>query len=349
MTNSTITTVSGLVDAGLVDPVDAERLGNVAANYAIAVTPTIANQIPPNSPNDPLALQFIPRPNELDRRPEETPDPISDEPFSPIKGIVHRYQDRALLKVVNTCPVYCRFCFRREMVGPGQGAGLTDSQIDDALAYVSAQPMIEELIMTGGDPLILSARRLKNLTAKIARISTLKKIRWHTRVPVVMPEKITADLTTALTVPGRQIRIALHANHAREFSTEAVTACKMLRAAGIELLSQSVLLKGINDNAETLVNLMEAYSSIGAQAYYLHHGDLAPGTSHFRTTIADGMALMRELGELLPSSMQPSYILDVPGGSGKVDLNEASCIQQDDGSYQIRCPDGRTAQYRDIV
>jgi len=349
MSDRTITTIAGLIDAKLVPSVRANAINEVVAKYAVAVTSEIADRIDASNSHDPLARQFIPSPEELNTRAEETADPISDDPFSPVPGIVHRYRNRALLKVVNICPVYCRFCFRREMVGPNHGSGLSDDQIDQALAYVRAHPEIKELIVTGGDPLILSPRRLRDLTIKIGAIGTIEKIRWHTRVPIVMPDKINDELIAALSSPSHQVRIAIHANHPNEFGAAAQQTCVRLQTAGFELLSQSVLLRDINDDVPTLANLMQKYAEVGARPYYLHHGDLAPGTSHFRTTIAVGLALMQELNKAVSASLMPQYILDVPGGSGKVALTKQTCAQQTDGSYLIQCRDGSVLTYRDVV
>ncbi|MEM8972383.1 MAG: lysine-2,3-aminomutase-like protein [Pseudomonadota bacterium] len=349
MSDRTITSIPGLIDAGLLSVDSPAAIEQLAAKYAVAITPAVAKNIDIADPADPLAKQFVPSLNELVTHPAETPDPISDEPFSPVKGIVHRYPDRALLKVVNICPVYCRFCFRREMVGPSQGVGLSASEIDTALTYIANTPAISEIIFTGGDPFVLSPRRLADLTSKMSSIPSIRKIRWHTRVPMVMPEKVDTNLVEALSAPGRAVRVAIHANHPNEFTDQAMEACQALESAGFELLSQSVLLKGINDCSSTIAALMMKYSEAGARPYYLHHGDLAPGTSHFRTTIADGMSLMRELAEAVPDTMHPKYILDVPGGSGKVELNTHNCHQQPDGSYLIGHHPDKQFRYVDAV
>ena len=349
MSSRIITTITGLRDAGLLSGSHSTTLEDVSARYAIAVTPAMSEAIKQTGALGPIAKQFVPTVKELSEHPNETPDPISDIPFTPVKGVVHRYRDRALLKVVNVCLVYCRFCFRREMVGPSQGAGLSDKELETALAYVAANQNIKELIITGGDPLILSPRRIQALTTKIAALPNVSKIRWHSRVPIVLPASITPELIAALKETSVQTRIAIHANHPGEFGTEAQRACKQLSAAGIELLSQSVLLKGINDDADTLEQLMRSFIGVGAKPYYLHHGDLAPGTAHFRTTIAHGLNLMKDLSKKLHSAARPKYILDVPGGTGKIALDETTCISRGDGEYLLHCRDGSTATYKDVV
>jgi lysine 2,3-aminomutase len=291
-------------------------LREVAARYAVAVTPAIAGLIKPADPHDPIARQFIPDVRELQAEPEESRDPIGDDAFSPVEGIVHRYPDRVLLKIVNACAVYCRFCFRREMVGPGRGA-LSPRKLAAALDYIRATPQIWEVILTGGDPLVLSARRLGDIMNALAAVAHVKVLRIHTRMPVAAPERISAALLRALRAKGKATYVVLHANHPRELSPAARAACARLIDAGIPMLAQTVLLRGVNDDAATLGALMRALVECRIKPYYLHHADLAPGTAHFRTSIAQGQALMRALHGRASGLCQPTYVLDIPGGYGK--------------------------------
>jgi len=309
--------IDALVARGLVVPARREALDAVAERYAVSVTPAIAALIDPSDAADPIARQFIPDAAELLTMPQEMADPIGDDAHSPVEGVVHRYPDRALLKLVHACPVYCRFCFRREMVGPG-GASLAGEKLDAALAYLASRPEIWEVIMTGGDPFILSARRVREVAKRLAAIPHIKVTRWHTRVPVVDPERITADYARALRVPGKASYIAIHANHPREFTPAARAAIARLADAGHVLLSQSVLLRGVNADIETLAALMRAFVENRVKPYYLHHPDLAPGTSHFRLSLAEGQALVKSLRGHLSGLCQPTYILDIPGGAGKI-------------------------------
>ena len=307
---------SALVDAHLVRRDRLATLQEVAARYAVAITPLMADAIDRSDPHDPIARQFVPDARELIEQPEERRDPIGDDAFSPVAGIVHRYPDRVLLKVVNACAVYCRFCFRREMVGPGRG-GLSPAALAAALDYIRGHPQIWEVILTGGDPLVLSARRLKDVVRRIAAIAHVKIIRVHTRVPAVAPERITPALIRALRARNKATFVVLHANHPRELTKQARAACARLVDAGIPMLSQSVLLRGVNDDVETLGALMRALVECRIKPYYLHHGDLAPGTAHLRSTIAKGRALMRGLHGRYSGLCQPSYVLDIPDGYGK--------------------------------
>lgn len=319
----TLRTTAALCDAGLVQADALPVLDRVAAQYAVAITPAMADLIDINDPADPIARQFVPHAGELTRDPLESDDPIGDSAHSPVTGIVHRYPDRVLLKLTHTCAVYCRFCFRREVVGP-QGAGnLSAAELDAALAYVAADENIWEVILTGGDPLLLSARRLAEVMRRLAKIGHVKVIRFHTRIPVVDPEAVTGELVEALRSSGKATYIALHANHERELTDAARAACARLVDAGIPMLGQSVLLRGVNDDPASLGALMRAMVETRIKPYYLHHGDLAPGTAAMRTTLEDGQALMRGLRGDLSGLCQPTYVLDIPGGYGKVPVGPA--------------------------
>jgi lysine 2,3-aminomutase len=270
-----------LVERRLAKATDLADLERVAARYAIAVTPDIAGLIDTENPDDPIARQFIPNALELVSAPGENADPIGDDAHSPVPGIVHRYPDRVLFKLVHVCAVYCRFCFRREMVGPGKAAALPEAAYREALDYIRARTDIWEVILTGGDPLMLSPRRLAEIMADLAAVDHVRIVRIHTRVPVAAPARIDA---------------------------------------GIPLVSQTVLLRGVNDDAKVLEALMRAFVENRIKPYYLHHGDLAPGTAHLRTTIAEGQELMRGLRGRVSGLCQPEYVLDIPGGHGKAPI-----------------------------
>jgi lysine 2,3-aminomutase len=302
---------------------DLPDLEKVAARYAVAVTPEIAALIDANDPNDPIARQFIPTARELLTEPGESPDPIGDHAHSPVAGIVHRYPDRVLFKLVHVCAVYCRFCFRREMVGPGKATALSPAAYEGALDYIRAHPEVWEVILTGGDPLMLSPRRLAEIMADLAAIDHVRIIRIHTRVPVADPERVSGEMIAALKVAGATTWVALHANHARELTGKARAACAGIVDAGIPMVSQSVLLRGVNDNIAALEALMRAFVECRIKPYYLHHGDLAPGTAHLRTTLEQGQQLMRALRGRVSGLCQPDYVLDIPGGHGKAPVGPA--------------------------
>lgn len=353
--------IDELVEAGLVDENDREVLERVAQRYAVSVPHTVGARIDAADPDDPLARQFVPSKDELVQQPGERNDPIGDELKSPVPAIVHRYRDRALLKLLNVCPVYCRFCFRREMVGPtantraksgtvAQRAGvISDSEFEEALAYLQAHKEIWEVIVTGGDPLALSPRRLRQVNDALSRIEHIKIVRWHTRVPVVAPETITRDLCEALRCFGKTVYIGLHTNHSTEFSSEVRAACARLIDFGFPMVSQTVLLKGVNDDARTLMALMRTLVENRIKPYYLHHPDLAPGTGHFRVSVAKGQALMRELRAGLSGIAQPMYVLDIPGAHGKVPIHSSyieNCQSGDEAVDARYSADGRCDTYR---
>ena len=334
----TLRTAGDLADAGFIPAEREADVARVGTRYAIALTPAMAELIDARDPADPIARQFVPDVRELDVTAEERADPIGDHAKSPVRGLVHRYRDRVLLKIVGVCPVYCRFCFRREMVGPAAEANLTADEIAAALDYIRAHPEIWEVILTGGDPFVLSPRRMEEITRALDAIPHVKIIRWHTRVPVVAPERVTAEAASALGSSGKTVYVVLHANHPRELTPAARAAIARLVDAGIPVLSQSVLLRGVNDDADTLEALMRAFVEARVKPYYLHHGDLAPGTSHFRTTLAEGQALMHALRQRISGLAMPTYVLDIPGGHGKVPVGPAYL----DGAHEtVADPRGR--------
>lgn len=327
-----------LIAEGLAAADDRAMLSEVAARYAIAVTPAVAALIDRADPDDPIARQYIPRAEELSSLAFERDDPIGDAAHAPVEGIVHRHRDRVLFKPVHVCAVYCRFCFRREMVGPGKDNALSREATAAALDYIRAHDEIWEVIFTGGDPLMLSPRRLAEIMAELAAIEHVKIVRFHTRLPVADPARITPDLVRALRAPGKTTWLALHANHPRELTGDARAACARIIDAGIPMVSQSVLLRDVNDDAATLEALMRAFVECRIKPYYLHHGDLAPGTAHLRTTLAEGQALMRALRGNVSGLCQPEYVLDIPGGYGKAPVGP-NYLSDADGT-------GRDSRYR---
>jgi lysine 2,3-aminomutase len=318
---ATLRTLEALHDEGLVTP--DPGLIAAAQSMAIGITPEMATLIDrSNLANDPIGKQFVPSARETEIAPEELVDPIGDEARSPVRGIVHRYPDRVLLKPLHVCPVYCRFCFRREKVGPG-GEVLSPAELEAALSYIREHREIWEVILTGGDPLMLAPRRLAELIAALDAISHVAVIRIHSRVPVVDPSRITDELVAALK-PGRAgLWFGVHCNHPRELGAAARAALAKLADAGFPLMGQSVLLAGVNDDVETLDQLMRALVTARVKPYYLHHPDLVRGTGHFRVSIERGQALMKALRGRLSGLAQPTYVLDVPGGHGKVPVGPA--------------------------
>jgi len=339
MTVATLRSVAALKAAGLVSDTLAPKLAAVEAAYAIALPEPLARAIDRSNPADAIRRQYVPSPEELDIRAGESGDPIGDARHSPVPGLVHRYPDRVLIKATSTCPVYCRFCFRREMVGPEKGESLTKTDLDNIFAYIQSHPEIFEVILTGGDPLMLSAARAREITQRLEDIAHVKVIRWHTRMPVTRPDRITPAYAEALSSRKKAIFLALHANHASEFTAEAIAACRLLAEQGIALVSQSVLLRGVNDTIEDLSDLMRAFLSVGVKPYYLHQLDAAPGTAHFRVPVAEGQRLVRALRNNLSGLAVPHYVLDIPGGVSKASLALPDIERRDD-RWSVRGRDG---------
>lgn len=345
-----IRTIEELNEIGLIDSREISDLIKVAEHFSIALSPQILTQLT-KQPHAAIARQFIPTVDELLFDPDELNDPIGDSPHTVIKGLIHRYPDRVLLKPVNVCPVYCRFCFRREKVGPGNEA-LSNEDLTKAYHYIQGDKNIWEVILSGGDPLVLKPKKLAKVLQALAAIEHVAVIRIHTRVPSVDPESISAEMISALKV-NKALYVVLHANHAAEFTDKVKSACARLVDAGIPLLSQSVLMKGINDDVKSLSELMRTFVSNRIKPYYLHQCDLAKGTGHFRVPIKKGLELMQSLRGNFSGLCQPTYVIDIPGGFGKVpimhnylsaNLPSEKLYTQDD--YQIEDYQGNLHAYK---
>ena len=313
---ATIRDAEALIEAGLADAADRPALRQVAARYATAIPPALRALI--ERPDDPIGLQVIPHPDELLQAAEERSDPIGDDALSPVPGIVHRYPDRALLKPLLVCPVYCRFCFRREHVGPGGGL-LDEAALDRALDWLAAHPAVGEVILTGGDPLMLSPRRLRRIVAALGAMAHVRTIRIHSRVPVADPERLDDALADALETDAA-MWLVVHANHARELGVPARAALRRVQRRGVPVLGQSVLLRGVNDDEAALEALFRAMVAARVKPYYLHQLDPAPGTARFHVPIAEGQRLMAALRGRISGVALPTYVLDIPGGHGKVPI-----------------------------
>ncbi len=329
-----LTRVDDLVQTGLIDPSEAAITGAVAENFSLRISPHALAQIAAGDRGDPIHAQYVPSADELIVSPGELSDPIGDAAHEPVKGLTHRYPDRVLLKPTHTCHVYCRFCFRREKVGRADAA-LDESELEVALDYIRQRPEIWEVILSGGDPLVLSNRRLGLLLRKLEEIAHVAVVRFHTRVPVAEPSRINSGLIRAMKIRPA-VYVVVHVNHPRELTAEARCALALLVDNGIPLLSQTVLLKGVNNDTATLAELMRSLVAVRVKPYYLHHLDKARGTQHFRCSIAEGHKLMRDLRGVLSGLCQPTYVLDIPGGFGKVPIGPEYLGGQRQGLYQAR-------------
>ncbi len=335
--------VAGLVAAGLVPAEAAPALARVVDRFALTITSDMAALIDPSDAADPIAAQFVPSAEELDARPDETSDPIGDGPHAVAPGVVHRYPDRVLLKPTHLCRVYCRFCFRRDRVGDGE-ANLSEAELDEAVAYVAARPEIFEVILTGGDPMILSDRRLGLILDRLEAIPHVEVVRIHSRVPVVDPARVTEA-----SARGLRRRFAtwmvIHVDHPRELTEAAAGSIGRLVDAGVPVLSQTTLLSGVNADAATLEALFRRLVALRVKPYYLHHLDRAEGTARFRTSVAEGRALMKRLRGSLTGIAQPTYVLDIPGGAGKVPIGPDPLTKTGEGEggttrWRVEDPNG---------
>lgn len=334
-----LTSLNALEARGLVAP--EAGLQDVAETFRIRLSPAMLAAL--EAPDDPVGRQFLPTAEERVIGEADLHDPIGDRVHLVAPGLTHRYPDRAILAVTQACEVYCRFCFRRETVG---AAGpLADDELAQAYDYLARTPAIREVILTGGDPFSLSPRRIGQIMAALAAIGHIEVIRIHSRVPVVAPERITPALLAALNVRPA-VFVVVHTNHVQELTPTALGALSRLNRAGIPLLSQSVLLRGVNDSADALEALFRALMRARVKPYYLHHCDLARGAGHFRTSIAQGQAIMAALRQRLSGAAMPTYVLDIPGGFGKVPVGPAY-LTPDEGGWTVTDPQGRRHRYSD--
>lgn len=301
-----------------------------------------------SDPEDPIRRQVVPDPRELRVADGELADPIGDQRHSPVPRLTHRYPDRVLLYPTYHCALYCRFCFRKEALNEID-RGYSPPALEPAYAYVEAHDELREVILTGGDPLMLRDDQLAAVRTRLSAVPHLRMLRVHTRVPVALPQRVTPGLVAALR--GRlMVAVVTHFNHPREITPQAVVACRRLREAGFLLLNQSVLLRGINDDAQVLRELFqELVYSLGAKPYYLHHCDLTRGLSHLRTSIEEGQRLVAGLRGRISGLCQPTYVLDLPGGEGKVPLGPDHVCARDGHRWTLRGPDGREHDYLEVL
>lgn len=315
-------------------PVDVAALTPVVERYPMRITPHYLRLI--QAPGDPIWRQCVPDPLELadDGQPE---DPLDEERRSPVPNLVHRYPDRALLLVSGTCATYCRFCTRKRKVGCA-AMGATSATLREGLDYIARTPGIRDVILSGGDPLLLPDRLLREILEGLRRIHHLDVIRIGSRAPVTLPERIT-DRLCALLRRFHPLYLNTHFNHPRELTPEAAAACARLADAGIQLGNQTVLLKGVNDDPEVMRELSRGLLKIRVRPYYLHHLDVARGTGHFRTPIDTGIAIVDRLRGTLSGLAIPHYVIDLPGGKGKISVGPEYLRRAEEGLL-ARAPGG---------
>jgi lysine 2,3-aminomutase len=296
--------------------------------FRMAVTPYYASLIDPGDPFDPIRRQCVPSVEELLPCEEDLADPLCEERDSPVPHIVHRYPDRVLFIVTLQCSTYCRHCTRRRMVGEEDGL-ISEEGLRTALDYIRAHPEIRDVLLSGGDPLVMATEKLEHIIASVREIEHVDIIRIGTRVPVVLPMRVTEELTVMLK-KYQPIWINTHFNHPRELTEEAGKACAAIVDAGIPLGNQSVLLRGVNDDTDTMKKLLLGLVHMRVRPYYLYQCDLSRGIGHFRTNTELGVRILHELTGNISGYAVPKFVIDAPGGGGKIPLNYDYVVSKDE-------------------
>lgn len=338
--------VEALVARGLVLPEDALALTRVAERYEVLVSDYYLSLIDRDDPACPIRKQAIPDKAELDERPFELKDPIGDAAHTVAGILVHRYPDRALLFPTFRCPMFCRYCFRK--VALNDEPPRLREALPEVLRYLNDHPEIEEIILSGGDPLMLADDLLDELLTQLRSVPSIRRLRLHTRFPVTLPMRVDGALA-AMLARHRPLYLVTHFNHPKEVTTEARTAVKLLVDAGVTVLNQSVLLAEVNDDAAVLASLNTQLLDVQVRPYYLHHPDLTVGTSHFRVSLSRGLQIVRALRGRLTGLAWPTYVLDIPGGLGKVPV-DSDFVQRglEPGHWFLRSPlTGAVVEYRE--
>ncbi len=324
---------------------DTAAWNRLIEQYPAGITDYYLSLADPDDPDDPILRQCMPDPRELDDEDIADPDPLAEVRDSPLPGLVHRYPDRVLLIATNRCAVRCRHCLRKRIWAVEQGETLDPGSVEAAVAYLDQHPEVREVLVSGGDPLTLADDYLDHLLSRLRSVPHLEILRIGTRMPVVQPSRITDGLCRMLQ-SHRPLWVATQFNHPAELTEEARSACARIIDGGIPIVNQTVLLKGINDNADILEALFRGLLTFGVKPYYLFHGDPVRGTLHFRTGVRAGLEIMSILRERLSGLARPAFAVDLPGGEGKVVLTpEIPIRDRPDGSVEIPMRGGRRIQY----
>ncbi len=311
----------------------------------VQITPYYLALCDRHDPRCPIRLQCVPRAEEANEVPGDLADPLGEEAHEVAPHLVQRYPDRALLLATDRCGVYCRFCTRSRMVGDGGGAVSLD-RLGPAFAYLEAHPEVRDLILSGGDPLTMATDRLVHLVARVRAIPSIETIRLATRAPVTLPSRITAELTRALR-PFHPLWVMTHFNHPRELTPEAERACLRLVDAGFPVMNQTVLLRGVNDDAAVLEALFRGLVRRRVRPYYLLQMDPVRGTGHLRTPLSTGLSIMEQLQGRLAGIALPRFVVDTPGGMGKVPLGPDYVVARAPGRTVLRTHRGVEVTYVD--
>lgn len=320
-----------------------DEINTCLGAFRMAITPYYASLINPRDPNDPIRKQAVPSILETRADENDLSDPLGEMADSPVPHVVHRYPDRVLLLVTLQCAMYCRHCTRRRAVGE-EDKPITESQLQKAIAYIRAHKEIRDVLISGGDPLTMSTEKLEHIISSLRAIDHVEIIRIGTRVPVVLPMRITQELTDMLR-KYHPIWINTHFNHPNELTPEAARACAAIVDAGIPLGNQTVLLRGVNDNAETMKRLLLGLVKMRVRPYYLYQCDLSCGIGHFRTRVEVGIDIMHQLTGNISGYALPKYVIDAPGGGGKIPLGYEYVLRKDDQEVVLENYRGQRYRY----
>ncbi|MGV1100848.1 KamA family radical SAM protein [Thiovibrio sp. JS02] len=332
----------------IIDLSDSERQAMAfnGATLPLAVTPYYASLISPDNPGQPIRRAMVPTVSELLVSQGEEHDPLGEDGHSPVPGLVHRYPDRVLFLATDYCSSYCRYCTRSRMVGKRKGHSLARWQ--KAIAYIAANPAIRDVLLSGGDPLTMPDEQIEWLLARLRRIPHVEMIRIGTKAPIVLPQRITPELTAMLR-KYHPLWMSIHCTHPDELTPEAARACTMLADAGIPLGSQTVLLAGINDSVETMRKLMHGLVKIRVKPYYLYQCDPIMGSAHFRTSVSKGLEIYQGLRGHTTGYAVPNYVIDAPGGGGKIPLIPETVVGRDGNDLLIKNYEGNVYRYPDVI
>jgi lysine 2,3-aminomutase len=317
-------------------------------NLPVRITPYYASLLDPDDANQPLRRTVVPVALEMNVSPGETEDPLSETHDSPVPLIVHRYPDRVLFLVTNFCSAFCRYCTRTHMVSKQDKVHSSQSEWDKAIEYIREHKEVRDVLISGGDPLTLSDNRIEYLLERLHRIEHVEIIRIGTKVPVVMPQRITRDLT-AMLKKYHPLFLSIHFTHPDEITPEVQDACNRLADAGIPLGSQTVLLKGINDDSEVFMKLTHELLKIRVKPYYLYQCDPIPGSAHFRTPLEKGLEIIRNLRGFTSGYAIPHFVIDAPGGGGKIPLLPDYVVGREGNDLILRNYEGKTYRFPDYI
>ena len=338
--------ITSAVQLSIIIPLREEEQAEIEQclqHFKMAITPYYASLIHPDQPESPIKKQAVPSIRELHVEPCDMADPLCEDQYSPTPGLVHRYPDRVLFLLTHKCSMYCRHCTRRRMVGC-EDFSLGQEELDGAFDYIEHHTEVRDVLLSGGDPLILSDEWLEKIIRRLRTIPHVEIIRIGTRTPVVLPMRIT-DHLLAMLKQYQPIWINTHFNHPDEITPDSARACGKIADAGIPLGNQSVLLRGVNDRADTLKRLFTGLVQIRVRPYYLYQCDLSKGIGHFRTPVAEGMELMKQIRGFISGFAVPEYVIDLPGGGGKTPASFDYIVRMDEKGAVLRNFEGKEFFY----